>query len=308
MSEINHLYPDRQLAEPKPSAALKPVCCKIGYGWKWLKEGFLNFTRNPGSWVIALLFLILFVGISTIFPLIGVPVVIVLLPIFIGGLMLGSHQLWQQRNFHSRYLFAGFETHRLLLFKLGVIQLLGVAIAGLLALMTAAAISIGHLEAIIFATSVDASLKVIEASPQLVTASIVGAAVFVVLMVVVAFGSWLSPALVVLGRLGAWQAFRVSAWACVKNIIPLLWLNLIVLMFAVLLFGPLILLAWVVPTFAFGGVLFAAVFLMLLLPAMVVSMYCMARDVFPDLQFEYIALALAPMEEKDDHEYSRFSN
>src|SRR5687768_14588920 len=79
-----------------------------GHGWDWIAGGWDIFKRQPGTWIlITFVFGVIFIAVSIV-PLVSIAAP-VLLPIFIGGLMLGCVRLERGEDIGLADLFSGFQ-------------------------------------------------------------------------------------------------------------------------------------------------------------------------------------------------------
>src|SRR5688572_1524783 len=77
-------------------------------GWTWIADGWDLFRRQPGTWVlIALVFGVMFFSVS-ILPFVSIAAPI-LMPIFIGGMVLACERLERGEDIGIADLFSGFQ-------------------------------------------------------------------------------------------------------------------------------------------------------------------------------------------------------
>ena len=82
-----------------------------GNGWSWIAAGWELFKRQPGAWIgIVVVLFVIFLAAAFI-PVIGSIAVMVLFPVFVGGLMLGCRALREGGRLEIGHLFAGFRGH-----------------------------------------------------------------------------------------------------------------------------------------------------------------------------------------------------
>lgn len=95
------------------------------HGWAWIKQGYALFMKAPLLWIVLLaICMVAAVGISSI-PVVGEPLVSLLMPVIIVGLMAGCHMLTLGEELELAHLFSGFYRHTSHLVTLGGIALVG---------------------------------------------------------------------------------------------------------------------------------------------------------------------------------------
>jgi len=222
-----------------------------GNGVTWFSRGWALFKQAPGPWIgIAVGFLLLLIVLSVI-PLVNV-VVNLVVPIFVGGIMLGCKSLEEGGELRFNHLFAGFSGYAGSLLLIGLLYLAGmiavIAVAGVLG----AALGMG-------AAAADSNGW---------ASMFVGMAVIflvaMLLMVPLAMAVWYAPALVVFHEVPPFQAMKTSFAVCLKNFLPFLVYGLVFVVLAVLASLP-VFLGWLV-----------------LLPVMYGSIYASYKDMFTE--------------------------
>jgi uncharacterized membrane protein len=217
-----------------------------GNGVDWLSRGWEMFKQAPGVWIgIAVVFMVLMIVLSLI-PLINF-FVNLLVPVFIGGIMLGCKALEDNEELRIGHLFAGFSGYTGSLVLVGLIYLAGIiaviAVVGILGGVGVGAMMAGGGQI----------------SPA---AFILPALVAAALMVPLAMAVWYAPALVVFHGVGPFDAMKASFFVCIKNFVPFLVYGLVFLVLAILASIP-IFLGWLV-----------------LIPVMYGSIYASYKDMF----------------------------
>ncbi len=102
---------------------MEPQRLKAGQGWEWIKQGYALFMKSPILWVVLLsICVVAAVGISSV-PVIGEPLVSLLMPVVLAGLMAGCRSLEQGEELELAHLFSGFKQHTSHLVTLGGISL-----------------------------------------------------------------------------------------------------------------------------------------------------------------------------------------
>ncbi len=94
-------------------------------GWKWIKQGYTLFMKAPLLWIVLLLICIMAVAGLSAVPVIGEPLVSLLLPTLLVGLMCGCRALEQGEELELAHLFSGFQHQTSQLVSLGGIALVG---------------------------------------------------------------------------------------------------------------------------------------------------------------------------------------
>jgi len=95
-----------------------------GNGWQWIVSGWELFKMNPGIWIANVVILFALLMVMAVIPIIGQVGGQLLLPVFVGGLMLGCRALANDQPFEVGHLVAGFREKFGPLFLLGVFYML----------------------------------------------------------------------------------------------------------------------------------------------------------------------------------------
>ena len=212
-------------------------------GTRWLGWGWRTFKAQPGTWILIALILIgIVMGLSLI-PFLGHLAVSILMPVFLGGVMLACRKVQDGGAADVGDVFAGFQS------SVGALLLVG-----LIGLVLTIAVAIPAVAIIFVAGS--------GGMPGFATGTLVGMLVFFALIVPIQMALWFAPPLVVMQGLSAGQALGQSFRACLKNILPFLLYGAILIVLAILATLPL-LLGWLV-----------------LAPVLIASVYAAYRDIF----------------------------
>jgi hypothetical protein len=237
-------------------------------GWRWLVQGLLIFRKDPMQWL--LLVAMLFVGSRLLLavPFVGL-VVILITPNFLAGLAHGAQALEQGKPLRFGYLASGFLKNAAQLVTLGGVSLVGHFLM-LIAMTTIAGDALSGIAKTMAsgAVTVDTVAAMRTAAPRLLLSALVGLGISLPVMLAV----WFSPMLVFFDDMKPVQAMLLSAWACVKNALPLL-------VYCIAVLGPLIVMMQI------GMALTRQpdVGIWLLAPILVPSLYASYRDLFlPD--------------------------
>jgi uncharacterized membrane protein len=98
---------------------MEPQRLKSRHGWEWIKQGYALFIKAPLLWIVLLFIcMIAAVAISSV-PVVGEPLVSLLTPAVIVGLMVGCRALIQGGELELAHLFSGFKQHTSQLVTLG---------------------------------------------------------------------------------------------------------------------------------------------------------------------------------------------
>jgi uncharacterized membrane protein len=228
-----------------------------GNGLSWIGTGWNTFTQSPIAWIVCavIIFVILFV--LGLIPFLGGLISSILIMVLAGGLMLGCQAQYAGRPLEIGDLFAGFKDKAGPLIILGLLYVAATvalfAVAGILFMIfigSTGALFSGNQEALgpMMAGSIMALLAI--------------SFVILLLLVPIVMAFLFSPALVSLQNVSPVTAVRMSFFACLKNIVP------IILFFIV---GFVILVIATIP-FALG--------LLVAIPLMYGSIHAAYRDIF----------------------------
>lgn len=235
---------------------LEPRSVPAKRGWQWIAEGFQILARYPLQWLLLCAVLWILSSLIGRLPHIGVPLTLLLTPLFLAGLMLACRAQEQGRAPQPQDLLAGFLSNGAALATAGGVNMVAqILIAGLVALLGAE-----HWGAFIAAMNQPTSPEVVSQlwhrlMPLFLAA--VALALPVVLMM------WFAPALLAFHPIPALRALQLSFFGCMRNVPALFLYSTVILL--------LLVLALLTP---FGAGL------MLLLPLLVTSAYVSYKDVF----------------------------
>jgi hypothetical protein len=216
-----------------------------GQGWAWITGGFDLFKKQPGIWIAIVVILFLILLVLAFIPLLGALASALLMPVFVGGMMLGCQSLQRDGSLEIGHLFAGFKTQTGNLVALGAI-----AIAGWIVVMVPVIVIVGA-GAFFGAMSGDAAGAVAMGGSFLIAWLIAMA-----LSILLYMALWFAPALVVLHGVAPIAAIKQSFHGCLKNVVPFLLYGIIMMVLSIVATIP-ILLGWLV----LGPVLVASVYL-----------------------------------------------
>ncbi len=182
-----------------------------GRAIEWLKQGWELFVKNPGVWIAIIVIMLVIVVVLSLIPIIGQLAVHFLMPVFVGGIMLGCKSLIDGGELRIDHLFAGFKQNTGNLVLVGVFYLIGVvAVVGITFLIGGGAALTGGL---------------MGRGPGIGMALggfFLAMLVMLVLMVPLGMAMWFAPALVVFHNVAPLAAMKASFFACLKNIVAVL--------------------------------------------------------------------------------------
>ena len=93
----------------QPVTGITPKAMPIERGTGWLLDGFGYFSKSPMAWIGTIILLIIIGGAISFIPIIGALAPYLLMPVIMGGLMLGCQAQSQGGGFTVNHLFAGFS-------------------------------------------------------------------------------------------------------------------------------------------------------------------------------------------------------
>lgn len=224
-----------------------------GRGWTWIAEGFGLFKKAPGIWIAAVVILLVIAIVLAFIPLLGAVATFLLMPVFVGGLMLGCRSLQGGGELEMGHLFAGFkeQTGNLL-----VIGALTIASWAIVMLVFVAIVGTGAVTAMMSGDA--AGMAALGGS--FVLAWLVALAISVPIYMAL----WFAPALVVLRGLAPVAAVKESFQGCLKNVVPFL------------IYGIVLLVLGIVAAIPFG------LGWLVLGPVTIASVYVAYRDIYGD--------------------------
>jgi len=179
-----------------------------GNGWLWITQGWDLFKQSPGMWIGVYLIFTLMVMAMSLIPLAGMAVNL-LMPVFMGGIMLGCKALEEGEELQINHLFAGFSDH------LGPLVLVGVAyLVGMVAIVVMVGITAALLIPLMMASRDLAALAFIPILLAILVA--------LLLLIPMVMAIWFAPPLIVFHALQPIEAMKASFVICLKNFVPFL--------------------------------------------------------------------------------------
>ena len=235
---------------------MEPQRLPAGQGWEWIKQGYALFMKAPLLWIVMLLiFFVAAVALSNV-PLLGEPLVSLLMPVVLAGLMSGCRALEQGEELELAHFFNGFKHHTSRLVALGGITLiLQLLILGLMMLAGA-----GALVSLMMSGQSNPDPEVLVAAFSGATFAIsLGIALYLLVTSVMQFATML----VYFNNVPPLQALQLTLRAFVYNIWPMLVFGVTFMFLAILATLPMGL-GWLV-----------------LFPMSFTSLYATYRAIFP---------------------------
>lgn len=219
-----------------------------GNGIKWLGRGWEMFRAAPGTWIgLSLTFMLIMIVLGLI-PVINL-LLNLIMPIFIGGIMIGCRAQEEGEDLRIGHLFAGFSGYAGKLMLVGLVYLAGIVAVGITVALVGGGIG--------FSAAMMGAGNEISAAAFLLPMLIA-----MLLIVPLAMAVWYAPALVVFHEVPPIQAMKASFFACLKNFLPFLVYGIVFVILAILASLPLFL-GWLV-----------------LIPVIQASVYAGYRDMF----------------------------
>lgn len=216
-------------------------------GWTWIADAWTLFKAAPGTWIgIIVVFLVIVLALMLV-PFLGAVGQYLLMPVFVGGIVVGCRAIDLGGALEFNHLFEGFKTRFGTLVAVGALYLVGF-VAVLLVVMVLTGASVFAL----FMTGGGAhDVATAGAVLTLLLAVLIAVALSIPLLMAV----WFAPPLVVFHDLGAVEAMKASFSGCLRNMLPFLVYGVAGFFLAILASIPLML-GWL----ALGPVLVATVY------------------------------------------------
>jgi len=253
---------------------MEPRKLQMGHGWEWIKQGYALFMKAPLLWVILLMICMASAIALSNVPVVGEPLLSLLMPVVMAGLYTGCRALQQEEELELVHLFSGFHRHTSQLVTLGGISLVGqLLIFGLMMLLGGAA-----LVSIMMSAQPETDPNVIiEAAAGAGFAMMLGVVLFCLLMMAMQF----APMLVYFNQQTPLAAMKLSLRAFSNNIGAMFVYGMTFLLLSILASIPMML-GWLI-----------------LLPLMITSMYASFLDIFPSVEDNTILSDNSPFKPKD---------
>lgn len=235
-------------------------------GWQWLVDGYALFRINPLIWVVLCAILVAISYVLIKIPFLGL-VLNLILPVFVGGLMVGCQSLQNGRELEIAHLFICFRKNPSGLIALGGVNLVGLILISIIVLVLGGE----ALRAMLAGDQGSPDMEMMAAyGNQVLLAFLVGLALYVPL----AMALWLSPVLVALHDTKVIPAMKLSFIACLKNILPFLVYGVIVLVLQIII-------ALLLGVISISLTRRLTIALVLMLPVLIPALYVSYKDIFP---------------------------
>lgn len=232
-------------------------------GWSWIKQGYALFMKAPLLWVVLLIIAFVTAVALSHLPVLGEPLVSLLMPVVLVGLMSGARDLQRGEELELAHLFCGFQRHTSQLVTLGGIALVAqFAIFGVM-LMVGGGTIVGILMNNAAPTDPTVMTQAIEGAGFAV---LIGMVLFSVLMMAMQY----APMLVYFRDMPPVAAMKLSLRAFLGNVGAMLVYGATFIALAILATLPMML-GWLV-----------------LLPLTFTSMYISYCEIFPEVIAEVV--------------------
>lgn len=226
-----------------------------GRGIAWFSEGFTSFQNNVGAWMGTGFILLIMGLVSLSFPLLSL-ILQLMMPVLLGGLLLGCREAGNGGQLRLNHLFAGFSHSTGNLVLLGILYTLAsCVIMGLMFGMAVLAVGGSVILSIIMEGN---PVTILDNLLILLLVLLAGLLLYVPLLM--AF--WFGPALIVFDGHHPLSAMKYSFLGCIKNSMAFLVYGLAGMLLAVIASIPLML-GWIV-----------------LVPVTIIGFYLSYRDIF----------------------------
>jgi hypothetical protein len=218
----------------------EPHSVAAGQGWAWIVSGFELFKKNPGIWIVIVILLFVIMIVLSFIPVLGQLALVLMMPVFTAGIMLGCQSLAGGGSLEIGHLFAGFKSQTGNLVVLGALTL-----AGAIIMMLPAILIMGT--GILFG----ASHGDVSGAAGMGGSFLIAWLLTMGLSILLYMALWFAPALVVFRGAAPVAAMKQSFGGCLKNIVPFLVYGVVALVLAIIATIPLGL-GWLVlgPVFA----------------------------------------------------------
>lgn len=221
MTEPNNPYqtPASDVIEKTENTAgtsIIPVSRPIEAGWSWIKDAFALFKPNAFLWIGLFLIYMVIILIAAFIPILGGLFTTIAGPLFIAGIAQCAYDQDTHGEFEIGTLFSGFshQTKDLLIS--------GLIFFGLAILCSIPMFIVITVSTVVIGTQDDPS--------QIGGVGIgmfLGVLVALVFFIPAMMAYWFAPVLIKLNGVKPLQAFKLSFFACLKNILPFLLYSLI---------------------------------------------------------------------------------
>jgi len=187
-----------------------------GNGLEWWTKAWPLFTRQMGMWIGLIVVTFIVFAVVSLIPVIGQLAITLFWPAIAGGLMLGVREVERNGALGFGHLAAGFSKDAGQLILLGVAYLVGMIVAGGIAMLVAG-VGLGTMLLGASGGGSSGTMGAVGAASVLLAVLIAAA-----LLVPVYMATWFAPALIVFHGTGAVDAMKASFFGCMKNVVPFL--------------------------------------------------------------------------------------
>lgn len=238
---------------------MEPQRLPARQGWLWIKQGYALFIKAPLLWIVLLFICMIAAVVISSVPIVGQPLMSLLVPSIMVGLMAGCRALNQGDELELAHLLSGFRKHTSQLVTLGGISLASQYL--ILGLMMA--VGGGTLVGVLMSDRPETDPAVLmQAFAGTGLAVLLGIVLFSLLIMAMQF----APMLVYFRNVPPLQAMKLSLRAFVFNALPMLLYGITFVLLAMLASLPMML-GWLI-----------------LLPMVFTTLYASYNDIFPPLK------------------------
>jgi uncharacterized membrane protein len=231
MANTDNPYQTPSAAVLEPSALgdewefSEPRSVPTGHGWRWIVDGFRLFSQNPGTWIgIYLVFMVITMLLSML-PLVSIAATI-LSPILLGGMLLGAREQDKGNPLQFNHLFAGFSEAGGNLALVGVFMLVATMVITVVTMIIYFAIFGGTL----FNGGLNPQANPDQAGLFFIQSFGVITILVLLLVTPVLMAYFFAPGLIALHRQEFFDSLKYSFLGCWRNMLPLSWFGLLVIL------------------------------------------------------------------------------
>lgn len=258
MTEQNNPYkaPDSEVIEKTENTAgtsTVAISRPIGEGWAWIKDAFALFKPNAFLWIGLFIVYFIVLIVCSIIPLLGMILSYIIGPLLMAGIAQCAYDQDTRGEFEIGTLFSGFSHQTGRLIAAGFIMLGLIIVCMLPMIITMGAAFMGSMAT----ENIDP-----EQMQGIGTTAILGVLITLALVIPATMAYWFAPILIKLNDVRPFEAFKLSFFACLKNILPLLWYSIIATVLVIVGLIPL------------------GLGLLVVLPVLVIAMYTSYKDIF----------------------------
>lgn len=256
---------------------MEPLQLEANHGWQWIKTGYALFMKAPLLWIVLLaICFVAAAGVSAV-PVVGEPLVSLMMPVVIIGLMAGCRSLELGDELELMHLFCGFQRHTSHLITLGGIALVGQYLIFGAMMMVGGATLVG----ILMNNQAPPAPEVMQQAIAGAGAAVmVGLVLFSVLLMSMQF----APMLVFFRNIAPVAAMKLSLRAFTRNVGAMFVYGMSFMLLAILASLPMMI-GWLI-----------------LLPMVFTSLYASFCDIFP----AEVEVTIAPSEADSPDDQAHF--